>query len=96
MAGTVKEDAMRQPKDNAAYLRKWATDIRKYSGKSVDADRCDAIADEIERLRKAVKMLGDSSDVCTHFVTNEICKGCRCHRNPERNAELTALIVGSL
>jgi hypothetical protein len=37
--------------DNAVYLREWAADIRKHSGKSVDADRLNRIADEIERLR---------------------------------------------
>ena len=42
---------MDQPEDNARYLRKWAADIRKSSGKSVDADRLDSIADEIASLR---------------------------------------------
>ena len=37
--------------DNALYLRKWAADIRESSGVSVDADRLDEIAVEIERLR---------------------------------------------
>jgi hypothetical protein len=51
---SLGEERMSVPGDNAAYLRQWATDIRKHSGKSVDADRCDAIADEIERLRAEV------------------------------------------
>lgn len=44
-----------QPKDNALYLRKWAEDIRAHNGKSVDADRLDAIAGEIERLRGSLE-----------------------------------------
>ncbi len=37
---------------NAAYLRIWATDIRNSSGASIDADRLDAIACQIERLQQ--------------------------------------------
>lgn len=48
-----------QPADNALYLRKWAEDIRAHSGKSVDADRLEDIADEIERLRS---MFDDVAD----------------------------------
>lgn len=44
-----------EPKDNAQYLRLWAADIRKHNGKSVDADRLDAIAAEIERLHSQAK-----------------------------------------
>jgi hypothetical protein len=39
--------------DNAAYLREWAADIRKSNGKSVDADRLDSIAAEIDDLKRA-------------------------------------------
>ena len=42
-----------QPTDNALYLRHWAANIRDLNGKSVDADRLDAIAGEIELLRTA-------------------------------------------
>lgn len=41
--------------DNAAYLREWAADIRKSSGKSVDADRLDSIAAEIDDLKRAAR-----------------------------------------
>jgi hypothetical protein len=40
-----------QPKDHAEYLRAWASDIRKHSGQSVDAERLDGIAAYIDRLR---------------------------------------------
>lgn len=56
---------MDQPEDNALYLRAWADDIRKHNGKSVDADRLDSIAAEIERLRSlsaADKMTVNLSD----------------------------------
>lgn len=39
---------------HANYLRDWAADIRKHNGRSVDADRLDDIAAEIERLRTAL------------------------------------------
>jgi hypothetical protein len=41
--------------DNAAYLREWAADIRKSNGKSVDADRLDSIAAEIDDLKRAAR-----------------------------------------
>lgn len=37
--------------DSAKYLRDWASDIRKSSGVSVDADKLDEIAAEIEDLK---------------------------------------------
>lgn len=37
--------------DSALFLRKWAADIRKSSGVSVDADRLDGIASEIDELK---------------------------------------------
>lgn len=40
---------------NAAYLREWAADIRKSSGKSVDADKLDSIAAEIDDLKRTAR-----------------------------------------
>jgi hypothetical protein len=48
---------MDQPADNALYLRYWARNIREHSGSSVDADRLDAIAGEVERLREALQFI---------------------------------------
>jgi hypothetical protein len=59
---------MDQPTDNALYLRKWAEDIRAHSGKSVDADRLEDIADEIDRLRS---MLADVTTA--HGVLERYC-----------------------
>lgn len=41
--------------DHVTFLRNWASDIRAYNGQSVDADRLDAIAAEIESLKAATK-----------------------------------------
>lgn len=40
--------------DNADYLRRWAADIRTSNGKSVDADRLDSIAADIDALKQAL------------------------------------------
>lgn len=48
----MSDELKRVSTDNVAYLREWAADIRKHSGKSVGADRCDKIADEIATLRR--------------------------------------------
>ena len=53
--------------DNVQYLREWAKDIRGSSGVSVDADRLDAIANELQELRG--KLLLGPSAPC------ERCKG---------------------
>jgi hypothetical protein len=54
---------MDQPKDNAQYLRQWAADIRTNSGSSMDADRLDAIAAEIEFLRnECMRIAREGSD----------------------------------
>ena len=37
--------------DHATFLRNWADDIRANSGKSVDADRLDAIAEALSEAR---------------------------------------------
>lgn len=51
---------MGEPRDNALYLRAWAKDIRdRHGGKSVDADRLDTIAAEIDQLRAALRPFAD-------------------------------------
>lgn len=62
-----------QPTDNALYLRRWAADIRESSGTSVDADRLDAIASEIERLRAEREKYRDAwVGAISKLATNEI------------------------
>lgn len=39
-----------------------------------------AAADEIERLRRTVRLLGEIGEVCTFDDLNEICDFCRCGR----------------
>ena len=48
-----------QPTDNTLYLRKWAADIRTHNGRSVDADRLESIAAEIDRLRSVIEEIAD-------------------------------------
>lgn len=51
--GEAMTDTVKDVVDNAAYLRDWAADIRKSSGNSVDADKLDSIATEIDDLKRA-------------------------------------------
>lgn len=45
------------------FLRNWARDIRQSSGASVDADRLDAIATELERFRLTASMPEDVKEL---------------------------------
>jgi hypothetical protein len=40
--------------DNVAYFRKWADDIRISEGPSVDADKIEAAANELEAARERI------------------------------------------
>jgi hypothetical protein len=68
------------PKDNVAYLREWGADIRKHSGKSVDADRCDAIADEIARLR--ARLSGLATDEMIELGAEALCNEAERVKSP--------------
>jgi hypothetical protein len=67
--------------DNAAYLREWAADIRKSNGKSVDADRLDSIAAEIDDLKRAAR-------------NRDMWKG-QCERQADELTRLRALLSSS-
>ena len=45
--------------DIVAFLREWAVDIRRHSGASIDAERLEEAADEIERLREYLRLRGE-------------------------------------
>jgi len=44
-------------------------------------------ADEIERLRAAVRLLGEIANACTFDDLGEVCSMCRCSRRPVSPAE---------
>ena len=44
-------------------------------------------ADEIERLRATVRLLGEIANACTFDDLGEVCSMCRCSRRPVSPAE---------
>lgn len=40
---------------------------------------------EIERLKAAIRLLGEIGNVCTHDTLGEICEGCRCPKGKRKN-----------
>lgn len=53
-------DMTDHPCDDAKHLRQWAADIRASSGMSVDADRLDAIASNIDSLTFTIARCADA------------------------------------
>jgi len=42
---------------------------------------------EIDRLRAAVRQLGEMADCCTYDTLGEICSTCRCKRHASSNEQ---------
>lgn len=49
---------------------------------AVEHQGCSA---EIERLRAAVKLLGEMGNVCTFDDLGAVCSNCRCKRSHQQN-----------
>lgn len=75
-----------------AELRDNAQLAHSVTGCSLERHLSTRAANEITRLKKWIREVGSSCNICTYGALNEICYDCECERKPSKqatNAETT-------